>query len=51
MNSVSEQEYALVVTLEDPHKAVNIYDAIFDERRRITKPLEAFIQSVTVPEA
>jgi hypothetical protein len=50
-NSASEQEYALVVTLEDPHKEVNIYDAIINERRRITKPLEAFIQSVTIPEA
>lgn len=51
VNSAYEQEYALVVTLEDPNKTVDIYDAIFNERRRITKPLEAFIQSVTVPEA
>lgn len=48
--SGSEQEYALVITLEDPKRTVDIYDAISNERRRITKPLEAFVQSVTIPE-
>lgn len=39
------QDYALVITLEDPSKRLNIYDSIIKERRRITKPLEAYIQS------
>ncbi len=44
-----EQEYAVVITLEDPNKRLNIYDAISQERKRITKPLEAYLQSMTIP--
>jgi len=51
-NRISEinqvQDYAVVITLEDPGKRHNIYDAILNEQRRITKPLEAFIQSKTI---
>jgi hypothetical protein len=43
------QNFAVVITLEDPGKRFNIYDAILNEQRRITKPLEAFIQSKKVP--
>ena len=42
-----EQKFALVVTLEDPSKKHNIYDAIINERKKITiKPLTAYPQSV-----
>jgi hypothetical protein len=43
-----EQKFAFVVTLEDPNKRLNIYDAIINERKRLTKPLEAFIQAKRV---
>lgn len=38
-----KQEYAIVVTLEDPNRKVNIYDAIINERKMKVVPLEAFV--------
>jgi hypothetical protein len=35
------QNYAVVITLEDPNKIANIYDAITKERRLIRKPVES----------
>lgn len=40
------QRFALVVSLEDPSRKVNIYDAIAIERMEV-KPLEAYIQAAT----
>lgn len=41
----SNQNFALVVTLEDPRKKTDIYNAISSERKKITQTLEAYIQS------
>jgi len=42
----SSQEFAVVVTLEDPNRRINIYDAIVNERKeKIQVPLEAFVQA------
>lgn len=45
-----EQDFALVVTLEDPHKQVNIYDAILKEIKRplVRETLVPYIQNVQV---
>jgi len=40
------QRFALVVSLEDPSKKINIYDAIISETMKI-KPLEAYIQAAS----
>lgn len=39
------QKFALVVSLEDPSKRLNIYDAIINERKVKIETLEAFVQS------
>jgi len=39
------QRFALVVTLEDPNRKTDIYNAILNERKTIVKTLEAYVQS------
>jgi hypothetical protein len=43
--SHGRQKFAVVVSLEDPSRRLNIYDAIMNERKMKTVPLEAFIQA------
>jgi len=43
--NLESQEFAIVVTLEDPSMKVNIYDAIVNERKMKVMPLEAFVQA------
>jgi hypothetical protein len=38
------QRFALVVTLEDPNKKTDVYNAILNERKTIVKTLEAYVQ-------
>jgi hypothetical protein len=45
-DTIPEQPFAVVITLEDPNKKKNIYSAIKAERKRLTKPLEAYAQSL-----
>jgi hypothetical protein len=47
-DTTPEQHFAVVVTLEDPNKKKNIYSAVIAERKRLTKPLEAYPQSKTM---
>ena len=42
-----EQRFALVVSLEDPSKQFNVYDAIINETRMKVKPLQAYAQSIS----
>jgi len=46
----SEQDFAMVVTLEDPTKKVNIYDSIFEEKvqKPVIETLQPFIQSLEI---
>jgi hypothetical protein len=41
-----DQRYGLVISLEDPSKRLNIYDAIISETRTKVKPLEAYAQAL-----
>lgn len=46
LNELGEknQKFALVVTLEDPNKRADIYNAVLNERKIIVKTLEAYVQ-------
>jgi hypothetical protein len=46
-DAIPEQPFAVVITLEDPNKKKNLYSAIKAERKRLTKPLEAYAQSLS----